>query len=213
MRSPTTVQQQLLGCFAFLVAEVSLPPQQAKCLPQIVWVRRFSHRFHRITQKLLRGIFSHRLHRSAQIVRARRFSHRFHRSTQIVWVRRFSHRFHRFTQIVWVRRFSHRFHGSAQIVWVRRFSHRFHRFAQIVWVPSRGCTCLKCTNRATLVHLLLCWCTSCSGKRQSRAETSAPPEVSSFCVNPCNLWEALCCCGGKDTSATIFRTLTICVDL
>ena len=23
--------------------------------------------------------------------------------------------------------------------------------------------------------LLLCWCTSCSGKRQSRAETSAPP--------------------------------------
>jgi hypothetical protein len=25
-----------------------LPPPQAKCLPQIVWVRRFSHRFHRI---------------------------------------------------------------------------------------------------------------------------------------------------------------------
>ena len=38
-------------------------------------------------------------------------------------------------------------------------------------------------------HCLLCWCTSCSGKRQSRAETSAPPEVSSFCVNLCNLWE------------------------
>ena len=49
---------------------------------------------------------------------------------------------------------------------------------------------------AWLVHtplcvLLLCWCTSCSGKRQSRAETSAPPEVSSFCVNPCNLWEKI----------------------
>ena len=29
---------------------------------------------------------------------------------------------------------------------------------------------------AWLVHFLLCWCTSCSGKRQSRAETSAPPE-------------------------------------
>ena len=28
------------------------------------------------------------------------------------------------------------------------FSHRFHRFAQMVRVPSRGCTCLKCTNRA-----------------------------------------------------------------
>ena len=39
------------------------------------------------------------------------------------------------------------------------FSHRLHRSAQIVWVPSRGCTCLKCTNRATLVHLMLCWCT------------------------------------------------------
>ena len=30
-------------------------------------------------------------------------------------------------------------------------------------------------------HCLLGWCTSCSGKRQSRAETSAPPEISSFC--------------------------------
>ena len=60
----------------------------------------------------------------------------------------FSHRLHRSAQIVWVRRFSHRLHGSAQIVWVRRFSHRFHRSAQIVWVPSRGCTCLKCTNIA-----------------------------------------------------------------
>ena len=39
------------------------------------------------------------------------------------------------------------------------------------------------------MHYLLGWCTSCSGKRQSRAETSAPPEVSSFCVNLCNLWE------------------------
>ena len=27
-----------------------------------------------------------------------------------------------------------------------------------------------------LSFFLLCWCTSCSGKRQSRAETSAPPE-------------------------------------
>ena len=32
------------------------------------------------------------------------------------------------------------------------FSHRFHRFSQML--PSRGCTCLKCTN-------LLCCCTSC----------------------------------------------------
>ena len=33
----------------------------------------------------------------------------------------------------------------------------------------------KCTNVMS-VDLLRCWCTSCSGKRQSRAETSAPPE-------------------------------------
>ena len=33
-------------------------------------------------------------------------------------------------------------------------------------------------NIAQLVQLLLGWCTSCSGKRQSRAETSAPPEES-----------------------------------
>ena len=29
-----------------------------------------------------------------------------------------------------------------------------------------------------LVHFLFGWCTSCSGKRQSRAETSAPPEIA-----------------------------------
>ena len=60
-------------------------------------------------------------------------------------------------------------------------SHRFHRFTQIVWVPSRGCTCLKCTNVTRGISILLGWCTSCSGKRQSRAETSAPPEVGRFC--------------------------------
>ena len=38
-------------------------------------------------------------------------------------------------------------------------------------------------------------------------------QVHPLKLHPCNLWEALCCCGGKDTSATIFRTQTICVDL
>ena len=47
--------------------------------------------------------------------------------------------------------------------------------------PIRGCSGLRCTNQvdgvhlARLVHFLPGWCTSCSGKRQSRAETSAPP--------------------------------------
>ena len=35
---------------------------------------------------------------------------------------------------------------------------------------------------ARLVHFLLCWCTSCSGKRQSRAETSAPPKCATVRV-------------------------------
>ncbi len=80
---------------------------------------------------------------------------------------------------------------NSQNFLLRIFSHRFHRSAQMVRVPSRGCTCLKCTNREE-VH---------------------QPKISSICVDLCNLWYALCCCGGKDTSATIFRSLTICVDL
>ena len=28
-------------------------------------------------------------------------------------------------------------------------------------VPSRGCTCLKCTDKAILILLLFCWCSSC----------------------------------------------------
>ena len=43
----------------------------------------------------------------------------------------------------------------------------------------RGCSSLCCTNKANGAFLL-CWCTSCSGKRQSRAETSAPPIVPLF---------------------------------
>ena len=35
---------------------------------------------------------------------------------------------------------------------------------------------------ARLVQLLLGWCTSCSGKRQSRAETSAPPKCATVRV-------------------------------
>ena len=35
---------------------------------------------------------------------------------------------------------------------------------------------------ARLVHFLLGWCTSCSGKRQSRAETSAPPKCATVRV-------------------------------
>ena len=64
---------------------------------------------------------------------------------------------------------------NSQNFLLRLFSHRFHRSTQIVWVPSRGCTCLKCTNVTRGISILLGWCTSCSGKRQSRAETSAPP--------------------------------------
>ena len=78
MRSPTTVQQQLLGCFAFsrggilASAASKVPPTDclgAKILPQNP----------QNSQKLLLGTFSHRFHGSAQIVWVRRFSHRIHR--------------------------------------------------------------------------------------------------------------------------------------
>ena len=81
--------------------------------------------------------------------------------------------------------FSHGIHGTHRNFWQRRVSHRFHRCTQMVrlhrllwkdslvaaWVwqdaiPSYSLLCL------------LCWCTSCSGKRQSRAETSAPLEIA-----------------------------------
>ena len=146
----------------------------------------------------------------------------------------FSHRFHRSTQIVWVRRFSHRFHGIHRNSCGGYSPTDFtdlHRLFGCVESPT-DCTDLHrlfgCLQGGALVSSApteLRWCTSCY---VGALETSAPPEVSSFCVNlcnlweaplckkfcadPCNLWEAFCCCGGKDTSATIFRSLTICVD-
>ena len=50
-------------------------------------------------------------------------------------------------------------------------AYRKHHYPTAVTaLPGRG--------NKVLVHFLLGWCTSCSGKRQSRAETSAPPENS-----------------------------------
>ena len=43
----------------------------------------------------------------------------------------------------------------------------------------RSIRCLKIISSKSVQSVfLLGWCTSCSGKRQSRAETSAPPENS-----------------------------------
>ena len=148
-----------------------MPPQQAKCLPQIVWVRRFSHRIHR--------------------------------STQIVWVRRFSHRFHRI----------HR--NSCWGYSPTEFTD-LHRLFGCVDSPTdftdlhRLFGCLQGGALVSSAPTELRWCTSCY---VGALETSAPPEVSSFCVNPCNLWEAFCLLRRPETSATIFRTLTICVNL
>ena len=114
---------------------------------------------------------------------------------------------------------SHRFHGFSQNLLLRIFSHRFHGCKlQGVHLSPLGfaaCQSKKCTNVARGISTLLGWCTSCSGKRQSRAETSAPPEVSSICADPCNPWEnirsksvfvlfvfviiisVIVCCGGR----------------
>ena len=98
-------------------------------------------------------------------------------------------------QIVWVRRFSHRFHRSAQIVWVRRFSHRIHRihrnscwgYSPTDFTLHRLFGCLQGGALVSSAPTELRWCTSCY---VGALETSAPPEVSSICVNLCNLWEA-----------------------
>ena len=103
-----------------------MPPPQAKCLPQIVWVRRFSHRFHRIHRNSCWGYsptdFTD-LHRLFGCVDSPTDFTEFtetlagdilpqiSQNSQNFLLGIFSHRFHRSTQIVWVRRFSHRFHG------------------------------------------------------------------------------------------------------
>ena len=84
--------------------------------------------------------------------------------------------------------FSHGFHGFPQMVrlcyWRRGYG--------ILPYPPNQCASVSICGRhfsarrfcvfrvfcGTLSPRLLCWCTSCSGKRQSRAETSAPPKSS-----------------------------------
>ena len=151
-------------------------------------LRMFSHRFHRFTQKLgcLQGgaLVSARLCRlpEQEVHQLSKIDilPRNPQNPQNCLLRVFSHRLHRFTQklgclqggaLVSSAPTKQEVHQPSKIDILPRnpqnpqncllniFSHRLHRSAQIVWVPSRGCTCLKCTNRATLVHLMLCWCT------------------------------------------------------
>ena len=56
------------------------------------------------------------------------------------------------------------------------FSHRFHRSTQIVWVPSRGCTCLKCTNQARSAPT--------KQNRYSPTESTEPTELLAECILP-----------------------------
>ena len=161
------------------------------------------HRFH-----CLLSVFSHRFHYLLRV-----FSHRFHRFTQNFLLRMFSHRLHRFTQklgclqggaLVSARLcrlpeqevhqpskidilprnpqnpqnfllsvFSHRLHRLTQNCLLRIFSHRFHRFTQKLG-------CLQGGALVSSAPTELRWCTSCY---VGALETSAPPEVSSICVN------------------------------
>ena len=113
--------QQLFNSSCWAVSRFSsggiLPPQQAKCLPQIVWVRRCSHRFHRIHRNSCGG----------------------YSPTD-------------FTDL-------HRLFG-----------------------------CLQGGALVSSAPTELRWCTSCY---VGALVSSAPPEVSSICVNLCNLWEKI----------------------
>ena len=113
-----------------------------------------------------------------------------------------SHRLHRSTQMVWVRKILPQIEQNSQNLLLGITSHRLHRFAQKLLIsggalvssaPTEQTVVLPqisqiytdglgakdpptdCRCNFRLVYFLLGWCTSCSGKRQSRAETSAPP--------------------------------------
>ena len=154
------------------------------------WV--FFHGFH-----CLLRIFSHRLHRFTQNFLQNIFSHRFHRFTQNFLLSVFSHRFHRFTQklgclqggaLVSSAPTKQEVHQPSKIDILPRnpqnpqncllsvFPHRFHRLTQIVWVPSRGCTCLKCTNQARSAPT--------KQNRYSPTESTEPTELLAECVLP-----------------------------
>ena len=47
----------------------------------------------------------------------------------------------------------------AFVLWSRRFAVPLQK--ESLGGASRGCTCLKCTNKTVLQHLLLRWCTTC----------------------------------------------------
>ena len=129
----------------------------------------FSHRFH-----CLLRMFSHRFHRFTQNFLLNIFSHRFHRFTQIVWVPSRGCTCLR-SALPLARARSAPTKQEDGLTEQNRYSPTesteptellaedvLPQIAQIyteVRLPSRGCTCLKCTNRATLVHLMLCWCT------------------------------------------------------
>ena len=83
----------------------------------------------------------------------------------------FSHRFHCLLRI-----FPHRLHRFTQNFLLNIFSHRLHRFTQIVWVPSRGCTCLKCTNQARSAPT--------KQNRYSPTESTEPTELLAECILP-----------------------------
>ena len=92
-----------------------------------------------------------------------------------------SHRIHRIHGSFWQRIFSHRIHRIHRSFWQRISSHRFHRCSQKL-VSLRGCTCLKCTNRAS----------DALSERESvvcfigAAETAAPPWLAAWVWQGCH---------------------------
>ena len=137
-------------------------------------------------------VFSHRFHCLLRI-----FSHRFHRSAQNFLLNIFSHRFHRFTQKLGClqggalvsarlcRLPEQEVHQPSKIDILPRnpqnpqnclqsvFPHRFHRSAQKLGCLQGGALVSSAPTEQYRY-------TSCY---VGALETSAPPEVSSICVN------------------------------
>lgn len=79
-----------------------------------------------------------------------------------------SHRMHRTHRSLGGAEVSHRLHRGIQIFLAEIFSHRLHRTRRTLGHPPK-CVLWEDT--------LLGWCSSCSGKRQNRAEIAAPPPL------------------------------------
>ena len=119
-------------------------------------------------------------------------------NSQNLLLRRASHGFHRFTQILRVRCSPTEFteyteFGSVGMAGMHTLLHLCSSVSSVGVLSLQEVLCIRCIPWE-LLHRLFGWCSSCSGKRQSRAETAVPPggiHGSSVQISPFHLEPSL----------------------